>query len=105
MWGSAISSGETIFIVFLLLRVSVCPTPINVTSLCLYVSCREPRLLAAQLAQKAQRRRDRACMRMDDISVIVVDVNPNNFIAIHGKTGGDGFIKGPGGGKEKCSIS
>jgi hypothetical protein len=40
----------------------------------------DPRMLASQLAQKAQRRRERARMRMDDITVIVVDVNPNSYV-------------------------
>ena len=58
-------------------------------------------MLALQLAQKAQRRRDRGGLRMDDITVLVVDVNPANMISISGKNGGDGINNG----KEKCTIS
>lgn len=43
---------------------------------------RDPKNFAAALAQKAYRRRERARMRMDDISVLIVDVNPNNYIGI-----------------------
>ena len=65
---------------------------------------RDPRILAAQLAQKAQRRRDRGCMRPDDITVIVVDVNPLNFITVGGKVGGSGAM-GSDSGKDKCLIN
>jgi hypothetical protein len=41
---------------------------------------RDPQTLASLLAHKAFRRRERARMRMDDISVMVVDVNPNSYI-------------------------
>jgi hypothetical protein len=41
---------------------------------------------------------------MDDITVLVVDVNPANMITISGKNGGDG-LDGLQGGKEKCVIS
>ena len=41
---------------------------------------RDPKSFASVLAQKAFRRRKRLNMRMDDISVMVVDVNPNNYI-------------------------
>ena len=50
----------------------------------------DPRMLASQLAQKAHRRRDRAKIRMDDITVLVVDINPNNFVGVSGKAGNDG---------------
>ena len=43
---------------------------------------RDAKNFASALAQKAYRRRERARMRMDDISVLVVDVNPNNYIGI-----------------------
>ena len=66
-------------------------------------SPRDPRTLALQLAQKAQRRRDRGGLRMDDITVLVVDVNPANMITVSGKNGGDGLDLQ--GGKEKCVIS
>ena len=65
---------------------------------------RDPRILASQLAQKAQRRRDRGCMRPDDITVIVVDVNPLNFITVGGKLGGSGAMGGDSG-KDKCIMS
>ena len=41
-------------------------------------------------------------MRVDDISVIVVDVNPANFISVSGKNGGDVDLNSSG--KEKCTI-
>ena len=59
-------------------------------------------MLASQLAQKALRRRDRADLRRDDITVMVVDINPSNFISVGGKYGGDGAL--PGDSKEKCLI-
>ena len=75
------------------------PSSINESS-----TDRDPRILAAQLAQKAQRRRDRGCMRPDDITVIVVDVNPLNFITVGGKVGGSGAM-GSDSGKDKCLIN
>lgn len=60
-------------------------------------------MLASQLAQKALRRRERADLRRDDITVMVVDVNPMNFISVGGKYGGDGAL--PGDSKDKCIIS
>ena len=42
------------------------------------------------MARQAHRRRDRAKIRMDDITVLVVDVNPNNFVGVSGKAGNDG---------------
>ena len=42
-------------------------------------------------------------MRADDISVIVVDVNPSSFITIGGKVGGDGALATDSG-KDKCTI-
>lgn len=41
-------------------------------------------------------------MRMDDITVMVVDVNPNNFICVNGKSGGGGL--GSGEGDKKCVV-
>lgn len=41
---------------------------------------RDSRVLASALAQKAYRRRERTQMRMDDITVMVVDVNPDSYI-------------------------
>lgn len=46
----------------------------------LTASHRDPRVLASMLAEKALRRRTKAKMRSDDITVIVIDVNPNSFI-------------------------
>lgn len=46
----------------------------------LTASHRDPRVLASMLAEKALRRRTKAKMRSDDITVIVVDVNPSSFI-------------------------
>ena len=53
-------------------------------------------------------------MRMDDITVLVVDINPDDFISVTGKMGGDvmlenhfngGFPKGHHMDKEKCIIA
>jgi hypothetical protein len=63
---------------------------------------RDPRVLASQLAQKAHRRRERGGLRMDDITVMVVDVNPSSFVSVGGKNGGDG-IHGKQG-KDKCVM-
>ena len=41
---------------------------------------RDPKVLASALAQKAYRRRERTRMRMDDITVLVIDVNPDSYI-------------------------
>ena len=41
---------------------------------------------------------------MDDITVLVVDVNPANMMSISGKNGGDGLDSSLNG-KEKCLIS
>lgn len=49
---------------------------------------RDPRDLASALAHKAHRRRTRDRTRMDDISVLVVDVNPGNIKVVRGKNGG-----------------
>jgi hypothetical protein len=43
-------------------------------------------------------------MRMDDISVLIVDINPNSFIGINGKNGGDIISANGSGDKEKCTI-
>jgi serine/threonine protein phosphatase PrpC len=66
---------------------------------------KDPRRLSSHLAHKAHRRRERAKMRMDDISVLIVDINPNNFIGINGKNGGDMMGKNGSVDKEKCTIS
>jgi hypothetical protein len=50
---------------------------------------KDPRLLASHLAEKAVRRRLRARMRMDDISVIVVDVNPDQYQSVNSGNGGE----------------
>ena len=42
------------------------------------------------MEKQAHRRRDRAKIRMDDITVLVVDINPNNFVGVSGKAGSDG---------------
>ena len=39
---------------------------------------------------------------MDDITVMVVDVNPSSFVSVGGKNGGDG-IHGKQG-KDKCVM-
>jgi hypothetical protein len=63
---------------------------------------RDPRVLANQLAQKAHRRRERGGLRMDDITVMVVDVNPSSFVSVGGKNGGDGLHGKQG--KDKCVM-
>ena len=60
---------------------------------------RDPQALAQYIAQKAQRRRERGNIRNDDITVIVVDVNPDSFLPVSG--GG----LSTGNGDQKCSIS
>ena len=54
----------------------------SVRNMGLTEQARDAKNFASALAQKAYRRRERARMRMDDISVLVVDVNPNNYIGI-----------------------
>jgi hypothetical protein len=42
---------------------------------------------------------------MDDITVLIVDINPASFISVAGKSGGDGTLKGKGGEEDKkCTI-
>jgi serine/threonine protein phosphatase PrpC len=50
----------------------------------------DSRVLATHLASKALRRRERAGMRADDISVLVVDVNPHCFLDCGGERNGGG---------------
>jgi len=49
---------------------------------------KDPRDLASQLAHKAHRRRLRDRIRMDDISVLVVDVFPQFKKIVRGRKGG-----------------
>jgi serine/threonine protein phosphatase PrpC len=42
----------------------------------------DPRELASHLANKALRRRERAKMRADDITCLVVDINPASFVSV-----------------------
>lgn len=47
----------------------------------------DPKKFAKHLAAKGRRRRLRENMRMDDITVIVVDVHPTYFVPVDSKTG------------------
>jgi len=50
-------------------------------------SFKSNKALAVALAQKAARRRGRANMRMDDITVLVVDINPDDFVHVEARLG------------------
>lgn len=62
---------------------------------------RDAKALAQYIAQKAQRRRDRGAIRNDDITVVVVDINPDSFLAVNTSNGGHGLSAG---GDPKCAI-
>jgi hypothetical protein len=63
----------------------------------------DPQALAQYIALKAQRRRDRGSIRKDDITVIVVDVNPACSLPVNGSNGGHGLSAGSG--DQKCAVS
>jgi len=69
------------------------------------MTMKDPQKLSRKLALMSWHKRIVKAMRMDDITVVVVDVHPNHFKEDRGGGGGGGAAAGAAGGGGCCTIS